>query len=53
MSQSASGVSADWDIAPLLLNVSIDTPYVGVIEEQKQKNNTFRNNWLSSIASNI
>jgi hypothetical protein len=35
---SASGVSADWECVLPLLNVSIDTPYVGVIEEQKQKN---------------
>jgi hypothetical protein len=34
---SASDVSAYWECAPPLLNVSIDTPYVGVIEEQKQK----------------
>ncbi len=34
----ASGVSAYWKCAPPLLNVSIDTPFVGVIEEQKQKN---------------
>jgi hypothetical protein len=32
-SSSASGVSADWECAPPLPNVSIDTPYVGVIEE--------------------
>ncbi len=34
---SASVVSADWDIAPLLRNVRVDTQYVGIIEEQKQQ----------------
>ncbi len=29
-------VSADWDIAPPLQNVRVDTQYVGIIEEQKQ-----------------
>ncbi len=33
----ASAVSADWDIAPPLQNVRIDTQYVGIIEEQKQQ----------------
>jgi hypothetical protein len=28
-------VSADWDIAPPLQNVRVDTKYVGIIEEQK------------------
>jgi hypothetical protein len=37
-SASASAVSADWDCAPPLQNVSVDTQYIGVIEEQKQKN---------------
>jgi hypothetical protein len=32
-SASASVVSADWDIAPPLQNVSVDTQYVGIIEE--------------------
>jgi hypothetical protein len=32
----ASAVSEDWDIAPPLLNVRVDTQYVGIIEEQKQ-----------------
>jgi hypothetical protein len=36
-SASASAVSVDWDIAPPLQNVSIDTQYVGMIEEQKQQ----------------
>ncbi len=36
-SSSASGVFADWKIALPSINVSIDTPYVRVIEEQKQK----------------
>jgi hypothetical protein len=36
-SASASAVSADWDIAPPLRNVRVDTQYVGMIEEQKQK----------------
>ncbi len=30
-------VSADWDIAPPLQNVRVDTRYVGIIEEQKQQ----------------
>jgi hypothetical protein len=52
-SASASVMSApDWDIAPPLQNVRVDTQYVGMIEEQKQEINSFRN-WLSSIASNI
>jgi hypothetical protein len=34
---SASAVSADWDIAPPLRNVRVDTQYVGIIEEQKQQ----------------
>ncbi len=29
--------SADWDIAPTLQNVRVDTQYVGIIEEQKQQ----------------
>jgi hypothetical protein len=29
--------SADWDIAPPLRNVRVDTQYVGIIEEQKQQ----------------
>jgi hypothetical protein len=50
----ASAVSADWECAPPLQNISVDTQYIGVIEEQKQKKNTFMKNWLSStIASNI
>jgi hypothetical protein len=36
-SASASVVSADWDIAPPLWNVRIDTQYVGITEEQKQQ----------------
>jgi hypothetical protein len=36
-SASASAVSADWDIAPPLLNVRVDTQYVWIIEEQKQQ----------------
>jgi hypothetical protein len=53
-SASASAVSApDWDIAPPLQNVRVDTQYVGIIEEQKQQINSFRKNWLSSVASNI
>jgi hypothetical protein len=35
----ASAVSADWDIAPPLQNVRVDTQYVGIIEEQKQQIN--------------
>jgi hypothetical protein len=34
----ASVESADWDIAPPLQNFRVDTQYVGIIEEQKQKN---------------
>jgi hypothetical protein len=30
-------VSADWDIAPPLQTVRVDTQYVGIIEEQKQQ----------------
>ena len=37
LSASASAVSADWDIAPPLRNVRVDTQYVGIIEEQKQQ----------------
>jgi hypothetical protein len=33
-SASASAVSADWLIAPPLQNVSVDTQYFGIIEEQ-------------------
>jgi hypothetical protein len=36
-SASASAVSADWDIAPPLRNVRVDTQYVGIIAEQKQQ----------------
>ncbi len=36
-SASASAVSAEWDIAPPLQNVRVDTQYVGIIEEQKQQ----------------
>jgi hypothetical protein len=36
-SESASAVSADWDIAPPLQNVRVDTHYVGIIEEHKQQ----------------
>jgi hypothetical protein len=35
-SASASAVSADWNIAPPLQNVRVDTQYVGIIEDQKQ-----------------
>jgi hypothetical protein len=35
-SASASAVSVDWDIAPPLQNIRVDTQYVGIIEEQKQ-----------------
>ena len=30
-------MSPDWDIAPPLRNVRVDTQYVGIIEEQKQQ----------------
>jgi hypothetical protein len=36
-SASASAVCADWDIGPPLQNVRVDTPCVGMIEEQKQQ----------------
>jgi hypothetical protein len=36
-SASASAVSVDWDIAPPLQNVRVDTQYVGIIEEQRQQ----------------
>jgi hypothetical protein len=36
-SASASAVSPDWNIAPPLQNVRVDTQYVGIIEEQKQQ----------------
>jgi hypothetical protein len=36
-SASASAVFADWDIAPPLKNVRVDTQYVGMIKEQKQQ----------------
>ena len=36
-SASASAVSADWDIAPPLQNVRVDTQYTGIIKEQKQQ----------------
>jgi hypothetical protein len=36
-SSASSAVSADWDIAPPLQNVRVDTQYVGIIEEQKQQ----------------
>jgi hypothetical protein len=36
-SAAASVVSADWDIAPPLQNVRVDTQYFGIIEEQKQQ----------------
>jgi hypothetical protein len=37
ISASASAVSADWDVAPPLQNVRVDTQYVGIIDEQKQQ----------------
>jgi hypothetical protein len=43
-SASASAVSADWDIAPPLQNVKVDTQYVGINEEQKQKLKSLRKN---------
>ncbi len=36
-SASASAVCADWDNAPPLWNVRVDTQYVGIIEGQKQQ----------------
>jgi hypothetical protein len=36
-SASVSAVSANWDFAPPLQNVRVDTQYVGIIEEQKQQ----------------
>jgi hypothetical protein len=43
-SASTSAVSADWLIAPPLQNVRVDTQYVGIIEEQNNKLNSFRKN---------
>jgi hypothetical protein len=40
-SASASAVSADWEIAPPLQNVRVDTQNVGVIKEQKQVINKY------------
>ncbi len=37
VSALALAVSADWLIAPPLQNVTVETQYVGVNEEQKQK----------------
>jgi hypothetical protein len=36
-SAPASSMSADWDIAPPLQNVRVDTQYVGIIEEEKEQ----------------
>jgi hypothetical protein len=36
-SASASVVSTDWDVAPPLQIVRVDTQFVGIIEEQKQQ----------------
>jgi hypothetical protein len=36
-SASSSAMSADWDIAPPLQNVRVDTQYVEIIEEQTQQ----------------
>ncbi len=36
-SASISALSADWDVAPPLRNVRVDTQNVGMIEEQKQQ----------------
>jgi hypothetical protein len=44
LSASAYAVSADWDIAPPLQNVRVDTQYVGIIEEQKNKLKGLRKN---------
>jgi hypothetical protein len=52
VSALASAVSADWLIAPPLQNVTVDTQYVGINEEQKQQI-SFRKNWLSLIVSDI
>ncbi len=41
-SASASAVSADWDVAPPLQNVRVDTTYVGIIEEQNQQIKQFQ-----------
>jgi hypothetical protein len=32
-----SAVSAEWDCAPPLRNLSVDTQYIGVIEAQNKK----------------
>jgi hypothetical protein len=44
-SASASAVSADWDIAPPLQNVRVDTQYVGIIEEKKQQIKQLQEEW--------
>jgi hypothetical protein len=36
-SASASAVFADWDVAPPLQNVRVDTQYVGIIEKKIQQ----------------
>jgi hypothetical protein len=46
-------VSADWDIAPPLQNVRVDTQYVGIIEEQKQQIKELQKKQPSSIVSDI
>jgi hypothetical protein len=43
-SASASAVSADWDVAPPLQNVRVDTQYVEIIEEQNNKLSSFMKN---------
>ena len=52
-SASASAVSADWDIAPPLQNIRVDTQYVGINGKKNNKLGSFRKNWLSSIVSDI
>ncbi len=49
----ASAVSADWLITAPLQNVTVDTQYVVINEEQNNKLGSFRKNWMSSIVSDI
>ncbi len=52
-SASASAMSADWDIAPPLKNVRVDTQYVGIIEEQKQQIKELKEELAETIVSDI
>jgi hypothetical protein len=52
-SASTSAVSADWDIAPPLRNVRVDTQYVGIIEERKQQTKQLQEELAEFNCSNI